>query len=282
MPKSNKDKTKDPILEEIEKEIPEIVKPTNLDDLLNKNPDELTAEDMDVLSDHKEDLTPDQLVKVGLADKEEGEETDEVTTEPESTLIPETEVVPIVKTEPQPISRPIHKTEVIEPVEVAEPTENELRAYVAQDGVDIDELTAFEKATAKRNYIIEKRQESINNSFKIQKQSREWSNKIDSFLDSTNNDPKYTELSGHEDEFKQFALNHSETDIESLLLPAFLHNLPPIAPKRGGIFIKGGGGQAPEKPVDGIVDADLAAKLRVSDPREYKRQVQAGKIKLEI
>ena len=193
---------------------------------------------------------------------------------------PEPEPVEPPKVEPKPvIPEPVVAVEV---PEVVAPTDEELKAYVLQDGVDIDELTTFEKATAKRNYMIEKRQEAINKGFEAQKQASEWSKKVTTFLDSTNNDPKYVGLDGHEAEFRAFALQHPDSDIETLLLPAFLHNLPAVAPKRGSLFEKGGGGQAPEKPKEGIDDADLVKKLRETDPREYKRQLKAGKIKIEV
>jgi hypothetical protein len=266
--------------EEIKKEVDEVLEATKpetppefkIEDLLAKNSADLTAPEMDFLSEHKEDLTLEQLVAVGLEDPE---------IDPEPTPVPPTpEPVPETpKVEPEPV---VPEPVPVEVKEVTEPTDEELKAYVLKDGVDIDELTTFEKATARRNYIIEKRQEAINKGFEEQKKVTDWSKKVDSFLDSTNNDPKFAGLDGHEAEFKKFALQHPESDIEVLLLPAFLHQLPATPPKRGSLFEKGGGGQAPPKPKEGIDDAEMAKQLREKDPKEYKRLVKAGKIKLEV
>jgi len=232
----------------------------------------------------------DDDINDGLNDDEhniEEEEEKEVVIE-EELVLKSSEPAP----EPLP-SPPVQVTEPTKPVvipepepievkEVVAPTDEELRAYVLQDGVDIDELTNFEKATAKRNYMIEKRQEAINDSFKTQRQQSAWSKKIDSFIEGVNDDPKFVQLGGHEAEFKKFALQHPESDIQTLLLPAFLHQLPPTVKKSGSLFVKGGGGEKAQPPKTVVDDADLVAKLRISDPREYKRQLRAGKIKLEV
>jgi hypothetical protein len=277
---TNQNKAKDPTLEEIEKDDTPIddkgnpvapIEEPKVEDLLAKDPEELTATDLDILSAHKTDLTEEQLIKVGLLD---------ATTEPEPIVEPtkEPEIVPEPKVEPVVVPEPV----VTPPAPVTEPTEEDLRKFVLSEGSDWDELTNFEKAMAKKNFVNERDLKAIQDSFKNQQKASEWSNKIKTFIDSTNNDPKYTQLSGHEQEFAQFATKFPDSDIETLLLPAFLHTLPATPRKRGSLFEHGGGGDKIEKPKEGIVDAEMVSKLRVENPREYKRLLKAGKIKLEL
>jgi hypothetical protein len=250
-----------------------------------KSKEEIKKEIDEVLEETPPSIDEPIVVEPGKEEEPIVPPVEEVPSEPAPEVPPEPVVEPIPETITPPVAPPPPVPEPVVPVEVPEvtpPTDEELKSYVLQDGVDIDELTSFEKATARRNYMIEKRQEIITNNFKVQNKASEWSKKVNTFIDSTNNDPKYVGLDGHEAEFRAFALQHPDSDIETLLLPAFLHNLPAVAPKRGSLFEKGGGGQAPEKPKEGIDDADLVKKLRESDPREYARQLKAHKIKIEV
>jgi hypothetical protein len=173
-------------------------------------------------------------------------------------------------------------SKVDEANKVSEPTIDELRAYVSQDGVNWDELTTFEQSMAKRNYIAEKRFSLINDAVQSTKKIDEWATKVDTFIDSTDGKPEYVPLSGHEADFRKFCMteSHRGVDIE-ILLPAFLHNLPKVEKKRTSIFETGGGGERPPEP--GVLDdTDTVANLRTSNPREYKRLVRSGKIKLDV
>lgn len=172
---------------------------------------------------------------------------------------------------------------VDEAAAIKEPTVEELNAFVAQDGVSWDDLTPFEQAQAKRTYISEKRFNLVNEAVQNTKKIDEWANKIDAFIDETDGKPEYVKLSGHEDEFRRFAMkeSHRGVDIQSLLLPAFIQSLPAVAPKRGELFPTGGGGEK-AKTSTKITDADEAKALRDTNPREYKRQLKAGNIQVEI
>jgi len=166
---------------------------------------------------------------------------------------------------------------------IGEPTVDELRAFVAQDGVNWDELTVFEQSMAKKTYLSEKKFGLINEAVQSTKKIDEWATKIDEFIDATDGKPEYITLSGHEADFRKFCMkeSHRGVDIE-VLLPAFLHNLPKIQKKRGSLFETGGGGEKPEGTPGVLTDADEIAQLRATDQREYKRLLKAGKIKLEI
>lgn len=166
--------------------------------------------------------------------------------------------------------------------QIATPTIDELKAYVRQDGVDWDELTTFEQSMAKKTYISEKKSDSFAEAVTEVKQIDSWSKSVDEFIDSTEDKPEYVELSSHEADFRKFALkdSHRGTPVD-ILLGAFLHQLPPLEKKKGSMFESGGGGEKTEVKTH-IDDADTAKQLRENNPREYKRLLKAGKIKLDV
>lgn len=172
---------------------------------------------------------------------------------------------------------------VLQGKDIPEPTIDELKIFVAQDGVNWDELTVFEQATARRTCLQEKRFDLINEAVVTSKKIDEWAKQVDTFIDSTDSKPEFVELSGHEAEFRNFCMkeSHRGVVIDSLLLPAFLKNLPKEPSKRTSLFNKGGGGEK-DTTTGKIIDTDQIVNLRNTNPREYKRLVKAGKIAPEL
>lgn len=171
---------------------------------------------------------------------------------------------------------------VDEASKLPEPTVDELKAFVKEDGIDWEDLTAFEQATARRTYLAEKRFSLVNEAVQTNKKIDEWAGKLDEFIDSTDGKPEFVKLSGHEADFRKFAMKESHRGVEigSLLLPAFLNSLPAPVKKRGALFETAGGGEKVENTTK-IVDADAAANLRATNPREWKRQIRLGNIRVE-
>ena len=165
---------------------------------------------------------------------------------------------------------------------IGEPNIEELKAFVGAEGVNWDELTTFEQAMAKKSYLSEKRFDLVNDALQFTKKIDEWATKVDTFIDSIEDDPKYIKLSGNEAEFRKFCMKeaHRGAPIE-VLLGSFLYNLPKPQKKQGSIFESGGGGEKIEKPGK-LTDVDAIALLREKDPREYKRQLKLGNIIPEI
>lgn len=318
----NNSKEKNPALAEIEGDTTPIIEeeenttpaPTvspayDMQELLKKDPDEITAEEMDFISDNKEDLSDEDLVRVGLMDAEElGDEGKEEDKEDEEEEIEEDKTPAKKKVAPPPTEIEEESEEdkekkyrsqqteaqiqaeknkaltdrVEEAANLPEPTEEEVAQYVRSKGVDPEELTAFELAMAKDSLINSKRFGLVNDAVKSQKQVDKWAGDVDSFIESTDSKPEYVDLSGHEDEFRKYAMKESHRGAPlDVLAAAFLHTLPPAKPNRGELFQRGGGGER-EKRSDGIMDADRAAELRKNNPKEYKRLVKAQKIKLDI
>ena len=274
--RTNKNKEHDPIIDEVLDETPPPI-------------DEPSGTEEEVTGIPADEILPDPE-NVEL-------EPDEEESEPETPEEPEAEQVEQVETPEQKEQRyKAQQTEaqlqaernkhLIDKIEESNnlqpPTEAELKAFVKQDGVDWEELTTFEQATAKRTLIAERRSQLLNEAIQGQRKIDEWAKTVDDFIDSTDSKPEFIDLSSHEADFRKFAMKeaHRGTPMD-ILTAAFLHNLPTEAPKRGSLFPKGGGGEI-EKPKEGITDADTVAKLRRNNPREYARQVKAGKIKIEI
>lgn len=168
---------------------------------------------------------------------------------------------------------------VDEASKLPEPTVDELKDFVAQDGVDWDDLTPFEQSMAKKTYVSEKRFSLVNEAVQVTKKIDEWAKQVDEFIDSTDSKPEFVKLSGHEADFRKFAMkeSHRGAAIDSLLLPAFLQSLPATPRKRGSLFQTGGGGEAPAKP--GKISLDEAARIRATQgEKAYKRVVQSGRV----
>lgn len=306
---SNKNKEKNPVLDEIENdntpiddkgnpiETPELPK---VEDLLAKDPNDLTAAEMDILSDNKDELTDEQKVKVGLLDDGSVQNPEDSDDEEEDEEEKPTKK-PVVKEEieeedPDEKRYKSQQTEaqiqaeknrayvekVNEAANLPDPTLDELRDYVKADGAEWDELTNFEQAMAKKTLLADKRFSLVNESVQSGQKVDEWAKKVDDFIESTDGKQEYVELGTHEGEFRKFAMKeaHRATPID-ILLSAFMNNLPPEKKTRGSLFNRGGGGEK-EKQKTGIVDADRASQLRQNNPREYARQVKAGKIKIEV
>lgn len=164
---------------------------------------------------------------------------------------------------------------------LGEPTTEELQTFVSTRGANWDELTNFEQVLAKDAYINSKRFNLINDAVEENTKIDEWANKIDTFIESTDSKPQYVALSSHEDEFRKFCMekSHRGTPID-VLLSSFLYNLPAPKKIRGSLLEKAGGGE--KDTVSGkITDADAAAQLRITNPREYKRQLKLGNIVLD-
>lgn len=304
--KTNQDKGKeDPVLKEIENDESPIDNsgnpasqnpPMNLDELLNKNPNEITAEEMDFISQNKEGLTDEQKVKVGLSDVEEGEEPS-LETETPDPVSPEKQPVKSetdddrekrYRAQQAEVQIQTEKskhlvTTITQADELPEPTDNELRDWLKKDNVELEDLSPFEKSMAKQNLLNKKKLSLITDAAQSSQKIDEWANTVDTFIDSTYGKAEYLGLNGHEADFRKYSMQASHRGVEmEVLLPAFLHSLPPAETKRGDLFNRGGGGERSRAQTDVITDATQAQQLRISNPKEYKRLLNTGKIKIEV
>lgn len=303
MNNSNKDKTPNPVIDEVlNTPIPGTPEPItyDLNELLSKDPNEVTAQEMDYLSAHRDDLTEEQQVSAGLKDSEEvplPTETPETPETPEEPTPPKKEEKKVVteteeekdkkyknqQTEAQILAEKQKEinSKVDEAQALPEPSEEELKEYVMTNGGSWDELTTYERSLTKKSFLNEKKLSLITEAVQSGKDINERATKVDSFLETIDGQVKYAKLKDHEEEFRKFAMQKTHRGVDpEILLGYFLNNLP-ARPNRNSLFTRGGGGDKVVKKT-GIEDADTAAALRTGDPREYKRQVKAGQIKIEV
>jgi len=272
MPRTNRDKGTDPVIDEV---LNEPVPPV----------DEASP---------KEDLES----KPAILKPEEVPDEPEIPTEPVETTLPvETpkKVEIPVETEEQKQQRyKAQQTEafilsernkalantVDEAAKLQDPNEAELRQFVGSTGSDYDELTNFERVMAKKAYLNEKRFAMVNESVQSAKKIDEWAGNVDKFIDESDSKPEAL-LSSHEADFRKYCMqpNHRGVDLD-ILMGAFLHNLPSKPAKRTTLFPTGGGEREENK--GDTIGEDEAAALRVKDPREYARKIKAGKVRIEI
>ena len=310
----NRKKDKNPILTEIEQDNapipvpgetpatpnadePETVADKTLSELLAKKPEELSAAEMDTLNKYKDDLTDEQKVQYGLADESILDPKDEkppVVAEPAAPAVPPVTPAPVIAPEQQLAEQQreaqiLHDknkkiTEIIDnAANLPEPTEDELRSAVRTAGADWDDLSEFEKNLFKTNLMNDRRFKMVQGITNDIHQIDAWAKKVDDFIEADESNQKFKELSGHEAEFRAFAMkeSHRGADLE-LLINAFLHGLPPVTKKAGELFPVGGGA-APEQPKSDVIsDASEAGQLKISNPREYARKLKAGKIQIEV
>lgn len=256
---------------------PNINEPQNDDD--SPEPDENEPDDKDLEKkeeevEEKEDEL-DEKEEVKPPKKEEKQETEEDKEKQYKAQQTETQI--------QAAKSKNFVDKVEEAAKLPDPTDEELKTYLLQDGIDLDDLSDIEKLSAKRTLKAERKFDLINEAVKSSKDIDEWAKKIDTFIDSTDGEVKYLKLSGNEADFRRFAMkeSHRGVDIEGLLLPAFLQQMPAKEKKRGNLFETSKGGDKQED-VSKITDADEVQRIREKNPREYRRLVKEGRIKLEV
>jgi hypothetical protein len=171
-----------------------------------------------------------------------------------------------------------------EDLEVPEPTEGDLRAYAKANDADFDELDSFSKNILKRTLISEQKEAKRAAAFSEIKKLDTWANKVNDFVSSEENMTKYSSLEGREEDFKRYCMKETQRGVDfDLLVASYLYKNEeiPVAKKKGSLFLSRGNGRAETPPPVGV-SAGEAEVIRTRDPKEYRRLIKAGKIKIEI
>jgi len=175
-------------------------------------------------------------------------------------------------------------TETIdEAANLPEPTEDEVREYAKEQGEEYEDLTDLTKAIMKDTLLNKRRFEKINEANKESKDINAWVGKVDHFLETPETITKYPDLMDNAEDFRSFALKQSRrgTDLEDLAT-SFLYGLSqsPVKKNKGSLLMTTGGGGVEPKPAG--IDEEQAKVIRVNNPKEYRRLIKQGKIKIEI
>ena len=176
---------------------------------------------------------------------------------------------------------------LVEKVEEAntlpEPTEDECVAYARKSGTNYDDLDDFTKTILKETLHNKMKFEKINDLVKETKDIDAWADKIDAFTNSVETVAKYPLIEENADDFRKFSLQkeHRGADME-MLAAAYLYKQGTISVKKskGSMLLSGSGGGKVEKPV-GLTDEDVK-NIRLTNPKELRRLIKAGKVNIEI
>jgi hypothetical protein len=167
---------------------------------------------------------------------------------------------------------------------IPEPTEAEMVSYARQHGADYEYLDEFQKALLKDSLHTQRWKEKVSGVVKESKDIDAWVDKVDSFTNSVEIIAKYPLVEENSEEFKRFCMKQQRRgmDLEDLAT-SFLYGLsdtPVKKPSKGSMLLPSSGGGAVAKPV-GLNEED-AQKMRLSNPKEYRRLIKEGKFKIEI
>lgn len=169
-------------------------------------------------------------------------------------------------------------------LEVSDPTEEELRAYAKTNDADYDELDTFSKNILRRTLITEKKETKRTQAYDEIKKIDTWAKKVEEFVVSEENIAKYPSLEGQQEDFKRYCMKDTQRGVDfNLLVASFLYendNIPERKNK-GSLFLSRGNGRATPPVLTGI-SADEAASIRVNNPKEYRKLIKAGKIRIEV
>ncbi len=170
---------------------------------------------------------------------------------------------------------------VAEADNLPEPTEEELIAAYP----DWDILTDFEKTIGKETLLYKRKYDLVSKAVNEGKKLDQWLEKVDDFLQDENTlqNPEYAGLKGREDEFRTFASKPTRRNLDfSDLVAAFLFTVKPEAPKTGSLLEPSNAGGEEPKPRKTELGAEESSILRRKDPREWRRLIKAGKIKINV
>lgn len=161
-------------------------------------------------------------------------------------------------------------------------TEDEVKDYAKAKGGDWDVMSDFEKGMAKDSLLAQKKDEILKKGLKTIKDADEWALSVDKYLDEHQTKQTHKGLIGREDEFRQFAMKASHRGVGmEYLVPSFLYQVKEVAKRKGSLLLHGGGGEKPQQKAAGeVTDAQELQKLRVSNPKEYRRLLKSGKNKV--
>src|SRR3990167_2027276 len=169
-------------------------------------------------------------------------------------------------------------------LDVYDPTEDEIRSYAKENDADYDELDTFAKNMLKRTLISERKEAKRIQAYEEIRKIDSWAKKVEEFVSSEENVSKYPSPEGQEEDFKRYCMKETQRGVDfDLLVGSFLYKNDTVPEKKnkGSMFLSRGNGRAaPPKPVG--ITAGEAGIIRKNDPKEYRRLIKSGKIKIEV
>lgn len=161
-------------------------------------------------------------------------------------------------------------------------TDEELKAEAEKEGLDFELLDNFQKSMLKRTILAERKFSTVSEVVIEEDRVNEWAGKVDAWLDTIEDDPKFKRLKGHEAAFKNFAMIETRRGLGfEDLARSFLFDLPEEKKKhKGSVLLRGGGGEkTPRK--KGLSEDDTVAMRKVQ-PGRLTDLMKRGKVKIDI
>lgn len=267
-----------------------------IDKILAKNPQERTPEENTFITEHESELTDEQKVKVNPEPTTPANPPVELGTEtPPAVPVSEEDKEKERKEEEkkEELKKKLRAsaresqilTEKLSAAEIENiepPTEEEMREIHP----DWDVLSDFEKSTARRQWITEKKLENIGKVVKEAKNETNWSKKVDDFVEKAEILEEYPALTNKKEDFKRFAMmpTHRGVPLE-VLAKSFLFDNPdkPVTPTPTPqpIIETGGAGTPPENQPQKMTPEQVAT-LKSTDYKKYLELVKKGIIAKEL
>lgn len=250
--------------------------------VLTKDPDSLTDEEQTAVEEHKDELTDEQKLAFHIIDKLPEKSpvvapvTKETNIDYKARYAGSTQEAQILAARNKEFLDAKAKADA-----VSDPTDDEMKK---EYGDEWDEMSDRQKKNAKGIAKAQKKDEILTEVTEKMKRRDEWVESTKKFSTDPATITKYPQLEGHEEEFIQFCSLPTRVGLDyDLLISAFSSGIKPVIvpPKRANLFETGGGGGGAAPTVKELT-VDEIAFLRKNNPREYKRLIQAKKIKVDF
>lgn len=177
-------------------------------------------------------------------------------------------------------SRNEQLTKKIREANTVQVTDEELKAEADKEGLDFELLDNFQKSMLKRTILAERKFSTVSEVIVEEDKVNEWADKVDTFLDTAKEDPKFSRLVGHEDEFKRFSMKETRRGLDfEDLARSFLFDLPAKKKHKGSLLLNRGGGEKAKRKQ--FTEEDTVAMRKVQ-PGRLTDLMKKGKIKIEI
>lgn len=268
---------------------PPIATPTNdpekivldIKDVLTRDPEQVTEEEQNFIEAHKEELTDEQKLAFHIIDELPVKPVvvalaKETNIDYKARYAGSTQEAQVLAARNKEFLDAKAKADA-----VADPTDDEMKT---EYGDEWEEMTDRQKKNAKGVSKAQKKDIILNEVTEKMKKRDVWVEDTKKYSADPSTLVKYPQLAGHEEEFVQFCSLPTRVGINyDDLVKAFSFDLKPIVvtPKRANLLETAGGGSG-VAPVVKELTVEEIGFLRVHNPKEYKRLLQTGKIKIDL
>lgn len=163
-----------------------------------------------------------------------------------------------------------------------EPTEAELEDYTRKEfDSDYTEYDSLTQRLIKKQFISDRSLSAIKQVARESRAVREWSAKVDSFLEDPAVLKKFPNLEDSREAFKNYCMKNTRrgNDLNDLVASFAFSEMPVVRPKKTGksLFATQGNGNFRDTKKAGM-SANEVASLRKTNPKLYRQKIKSGQI----